>query len=105
MRGPMPTYGDQCGAGAYLVNQRHRFPKARSDELHPSGTPANRMPSISAFAPGKERRIVAPCVGGITKAANGETRIERKSRLHRGPRLVQLPSRASAAARSKCAME
>jgi hypothetical protein len=35
--------------------------------------------------------MIAPCVGGITKAANGEVWIERKSRLHCRPRFVQLP--------------
>jgi hypothetical protein len=32
-----------------------------------------------------------PRAGGITKAANSEARIERKSRSHCGPRFVQLP--------------
>ena len=44
-----------------------------------------------AFAPSKEGRIVGPCIGGLTKAANSEAWIERKSRLHCGPRFVQLP--------------
>jgi hypothetical protein len=69
---------------------------ARTSEFDPTRTSALRHPGQShalnhTVAPGKESRNVAPCVGGITKAANGEIRIERKSRLHCGPRFVQLP--------------
>src|SRR5262249_8759315 len=35
--------------------------------------------------------MITPCIGGITKAANGEGWIERKSPLHCGLRFVQLP--------------
>ena len=41
------------------------------------------------FASGKKRRIVAPHIA-YTETADGEARIERKSRLHGGPRLVHL---------------
>ena len=44
-----------------------------------------------AVAPSKDGGIVEQYIGGITKAANGEAWIERKSRLHCGPRFVQLP--------------
>ena len=39
-------------------------------DMTPSGTPAKRMPSI---ARGKVGRIVEPCIGGITKAVDGES--------------------------------
>src|SRR6516165_4829801 len=35
--------------------------------------------------------MITPCIGGITKATNGEGWIERKSRLDCGSRFVQLP--------------
>src|ERR1700749_1270062 len=54
---------------------------------HPGHSHALNRP----VTPSKEGRIVAPCISGITKAANGEAWIERKSRLHGGPRFVQLP--------------
>ena len=57
-------------------------------------SPLAPRPSASPqwpFAPGKESWIVASCTGSITKAPNGEAWIERKSRLHCGPRFVQLP--------------
>ena len=63
------------------------MPKGRSALRHPGQAHAlNR-----AVAPSKEGQIAAPCVDGITKAANGEVRIERESRLHYGPCFVQLP--------------
>jgi hypothetical protein len=40
------------------------------------------------FASSKEDWIVAPC---IAASADGKVWIERKSRLHRGSRLVELP--------------
>ena len=54
--------------------------------MTPSGTPAKRMPSI---ARGKVGRIVEPCIGGITKAVDGASWIERKPRLCGGSRLIQ----------------
>ena len=69
----------------------------RASSTHdPTQTSALRHPGQphalnGVVAPGKEGRIVAPCICGITKATNGEAWIERKSRLHRGPRFVQLP--------------
>jgi len=54
---------------------------------HPGHSHALNRP----VTPSKEGRIVAPCISGITKAANGEAWMERKSRLHGGPRFVQLP--------------
>src|SRR5262245_31963108 len=43
------------------------------------------------LAPSREGRIAVACIGGNTKAANGEVRIERKSRLRGDPRLIQSP--------------
>jgi hypothetical protein len=77
------------------VDRTPRLPP-NSDENDPTRTSALRHPGQPqalnrAVAPGKEGRIVAPCIRGITKATNGEAWIERKSGLHRGSRLIQLP--------------
>ena len=66
----------------------NRLGLGRVRRFRPS--PAGHAAFRYAFAPGKEGRIVAPCIGGITKAANGAW-IERKSRLRCSPRFVQLP--------------
>jgi len=59
-----------------------------------------------AFASGTVRRIVAPRTGNVTIAADGETWIERKSRLHVSPRFVQLPEpRQASREKQKCAIE
>jgi hypothetical protein len=55
------------------------------------GHPGHSHALNFAVAPSTEGGIVAQCIGDITKAANGEAWIERKSRLHCGPRFVQLP--------------
>ena len=44
-----------------------------------------------ADAPSKEGGTVTQYISGITKAADGEAWIERKSPLHCRPRFVQLP--------------
>jgi hypothetical protein len=79
----------------------HKVARSRLDRLRfvtqdPSRTSALGHPSQAhalnfAVAPGKVGGIVAHYIGGITKAANGEAWIERKSRLHCCPRFLQLP--------------
>ena len=49
--------------------------------------PGHAHALIDALAPGEVSRIVARYVGA--EAADGESRIERKPRLDRGPRLVK----------------
>ena len=53
--------------------------------------PGHAHPLNRVVAPGKRGGIVMPRAGGITKAANSEARIERKSRSHCGSCFVQLP--------------
>src|ERR1700757_3155612 len=81
------SYLGYTGPGANPFGKAARDPTRTSALRHPGQPHAlNR-----AVAPGKEGRIVAACIRAITKATNGEAWIERKSRLRRGPRLVQLP--------------
>jgi hypothetical protein len=51
-----------------------------------------------AFASDTVRRIVAVCIGNVTVAADGETWIERKPRIHGSPCFVQ-PSESRERAR------
>jgi len=78
----------ECGGGRALVNLNDQCWRGRTSPLRHSGQP--HALNVT-FAPDKESRNVAPCADGITIAANGEARIERKSRLHCGPRFVQFP--------------
>src|SRR5215471_9457062 len=61
--------------------------RCRNSTLRHTG---HSHPLSDAFAPGTVRGTVAVCVGKITVAADGETWIERKPRIHSSTGLVQL---------------